>query len=110
MDASGRPCSTARSSAAEAGADIIVAQGTEGGGHVGVMATLPLTRMVVRPCAPIPVVAAGGIADGEGIAAALMLGAQGVLLGTRFLATERVPAPRGLQASDPWRAMAMTPS
>lgn len=81
--------------AAEAGADIIVAQGTEGGGHVGVMATLPLTRMVVRACAPIPIVAAGGIADGEGIAAALMLGAQGVLLGTRLLATNESPLPAG---------------
>jgi NAD(P)H-dependent flavin oxidoreductase YrpB (nitropropane dioxygenase family) len=81
--------------AAEAGADIIVAQGTEGGGHVGVIATLPLTRMVVRACGPIPVVAAGGIADGEGIAAALMLGAQGVLLGTRLLATNESPLPAG---------------
>ena len=81
--------------AAEAGADIIVAQGTEGGGHVGIMATLPLTRMVVRACAPIPIVAAGGIADGEGIAATLMLGAQGVLLGTRLLATNESPLPAG---------------
>ena len=81
--------------AAAAGADIIVAQGTEGGGHVGLIATLPLTRMVVRAVAPVPVVAAGGIADGEGIAAALMLGAQGVLLGTRLLATEESPLPAG---------------
>ena len=81
--------------AADAGADIVVAQGTEGGGHVGLIATLPLTRMVVRAVAPIPVVAAGGIADGEGIAAALMLGAQGVLLGTRFLATNESPLPAG---------------
>lgn len=81
--------------AAESGADIVVAQGTEGGGHVGLMATLPLTRMVVRAVAPLPVLAAGGIADGEGIAAALMLGAQGVLLGTRFLATPESPLPDG---------------
>jgi NAD(P)H-dependent flavin oxidoreductase YrpB (nitropropane dioxygenase family) len=81
--------------AAEAGADIIVAQGTEGGGHVGLIATLPLTRMVVRAVAPIPVVAAGGIADGEGIAAALMLGAHGVLIGTRLLATDESPLPAG---------------
>ncbi|HEY6203668.1 MAG TPA: nitronate monooxygenase [Candidatus Limnocylindria bacterium] len=80
---------------AEAGADIIVAQGTEGGGHVGLMATFPLTRIVVRAVAPIPVLAAGGIADGEGIAAALMLGAEGVLLGTRFLATNESPLPTG---------------
>jgi NAD(P)H-dependent flavin oxidoreductase YrpB (nitropropane dioxygenase family) len=59
------------------------------------MATLPLGRMVVRAVAPIPVVVAGGIADGEGIAAALMLGAQGVLLGTRFLATDESPLPAG---------------
>lgn len=81
--------------AAEAGADIIVAQGTEGGGHVGLIATFPLTRMVVRAVAPIPVLAAGGIADGEGTAAALMLGAHGVLLGTRLLATDESPLPAG---------------
>ena len=81
--------------AAEAGADVIVAQGTEGGGHIGLIATLPLTRMIVRAVAPVPVVAAGGIADGEGIAAALMLGAHGVLLGTRLLATDESPLPTG---------------
>jgi len=81
--------------AAESGADIIVAQGTEGGGHVGLIATLPLTRMVVRAVAPVPVVAAGGIADGEGIAAALMLGAHGALIGTRLLATDESPLPTG---------------
>jgi len=81
--------------AADAGADLIVAQGTEGGGHVGLMATFPLTRMVVRAVADIPVLAAGGIADGEGIAAALMLGAHGVLIGTRFLATSESPLPAG---------------
>jgi NAD(P)H-dependent flavin oxidoreductase YrpB (nitropropane dioxygenase family) len=79
--------------AAEAGADMIVAQGTEGGGHVGLMGTLPLVRMVVRAVAPLPVLAAGGIADGAGIAAALALGAEGVLLGTRFLATTESPLP-----------------
>jgi NAD(P)H-dependent flavin oxidoreductase YrpB (nitropropane dioxygenase family) len=81
--------------AAEAGADIVVAQGTEGGGHVGIMATLPLARMVIRALPDIPVVVAGGIADGAGIAAALVLGADGVLLGTRFLATEEAPFPDG---------------
>jgi NAD(P)H-dependent flavin oxidoreductase YrpB (nitropropane dioxygenase family) len=81
--------------AAEAGADVVVAQGTEGGGHVGVMATLPLARMVIRALPDIPVVVAGGIADGAGIAAALVLGADGVLLGTRFLATEEAPFPDG---------------
>lgn len=77
--------------AVEAGADIIVAQGTEAGGHVGWMASLPLVPMVVQAVAPIPVIAAGGIADGRGLAAALALGAEGVLLGTRFLATTEAP-------------------
>ena len=74
--------------AAHAGADVIVAQGTEGGGHVGWQATMALVPMVVDAVAPIPVLAAGGIADGRGLAAALALGADGVLLGTRFLASE----------------------
>jgi NAD(P)H-dependent flavin oxidoreductase YrpB (nitropropane dioxygenase family) len=74
-----------------AGADVIIAQGTEAGGHVGWMATMALTPMVVDAVAPIPVLAAGGIADGRGLAAALALGADGVLLGTRFLATNESP-------------------
>jgi nitronate monooxygenase len=69
------------------GADVIVAQGTEAGGHGGQRATLPLVPEVVDAVAPIPVVAAGGIADGRGLAAALMLGAAGVMVGTRFYAT-----------------------
>jgi len=73
--------------AQEAGADFIVAQGTEGGGHGGNRATLPLVPMVVDRVAPTPVIAAGGIADGRGFAAALMLGAEGALIGTRFCAT-----------------------
>jgi NAD(P)H-dependent flavin oxidoreductase YrpB (nitropropane dioxygenase family) len=77
--------------AAEAGVDIIVAQGTEGGGHVGWMASMALVPMVVSAVAPRPVLAAGGIADGRGLAAALALGAEGALLGTRFLATEEAP-------------------
>jgi NAD(P)H-dependent flavin oxidoreductase YrpB (nitropropane dioxygenase family) len=77
--------------AAEAGADVIVAQGTEGGGHVGTIGTSVLVRMVVREVAPVPVLAAGGIADGAGLAAMLALGAEGVLLGTRFLATPEAP-------------------
>jgi NAD(P)H-dependent flavin oxidoreductase YrpB (nitropropane dioxygenase family) len=79
--------------AAESGADVIVAQGTEGGGHVGLMGTVVLVPQVVRAVAPLPVLAAGGIADGAGLAAALMLGAEGVLLGTRFLATTESPLP-----------------
>lgn len=74
--------------AADAGADIIVAQGTEGGGHVGWMSIMALVPMVVDAVAPLPVMAAGGIADGRGFAAALALGAEGVLVGTRFLASQ----------------------
>ena len=74
--------------AAEAGADILVAQGSEGGGHVGLIGTLVLVPQVVRAVSPLPVLAAGGIADGAGLAAALMLGAEGAWIGTAFLATE----------------------
>jgi NAD(P)H-dependent flavin oxidoreductase YrpB (nitropropane dioxygenase family) len=77
--------------AAEAGADVIVAQGTEAGGHVVWMASLPLVPMMVKAVAPLPVLSAGGIADGRGLAAALALGADGVLLGTRFMATPEAP-------------------
>ncbi|MDK9699203.1 MAG: DUF561 domain-containing protein [bacterium] len=71
-----------------AGVDAIVAEGTEAGGHNGVdeIATLPLIPQVVD-AVKIPVIAAGGIADGRGIAAALCLGAAGVQIGTRFAAT-----------------------
>jgi NAD(P)H-dependent flavin oxidoreductase YrpB (nitropropane dioxygenase family) len=81
------------SRAAEAGADAIVAQGTEGGGHVGLMGTMVLVPMVARAVEPVPVIAAGGIADGAGLAAALMLGAHGALFGTRFLATTEASIP-----------------
>jgi NAD(P)H-dependent flavin oxidoreductase YrpB (nitropropane dioxygenase family) len=77
--------------AAEAAADVIVAQGTEAGGHVGWMASLPLVPMMVNAVAPLPVLCAGGIGDGRGLAAALALGAEGVLLGTRFMATPEAP-------------------
>ncbi len=77
--------------AVEAGADVIIAQGTEGGGHVGWQASLPLIPMIVDAVGPVPVLAAGGIADGRGLVAALALGAQGVLLGTRFLASTESP-------------------
>ena len=74
--------------AAGAGADIIVAQGTEAGGHGAQRrATLALVPAVVDAVDPIPVLSAGGIADGRGLAAALMLGAGGALIGTRFWAT-----------------------
>jgi NAD(P)H-dependent flavin oxidoreductase YrpB (nitropropane dioxygenase family) len=77
--------------AAEAGADVIVAQGNEGGGHIGEIAGTVIVRQVVKAVAPLPVLAAGGFADGAGLAAALALGADGVLLGTRFLATDEAP-------------------
>jgi nitronate monooxygenase len=71
-----------------AGADILVAQGAEGGGHGVSRSTLTLVPVLVDLAGPdVPVVAAGGIADGRGLAACLMLGAAGVLLGTRFYAT-----------------------
>jgi nitronate monooxygenase len=75
--------------ALDVGADIIVAQGTEAGGHSGGRgrATLPFVPVVVDLAAPTPVLAAGGIADGRGLAAALVLGAAGALIGTRFQAS-----------------------
>ena len=73
--------------ALEAGADILVAQGGEAGGNAGWVSTLVLVPAVVDLAGDVPVVAAGGIGDGRGIAAALTLGAQGAWLGTRFLAT-----------------------
>jgi nitronate monooxygenase len=74
--------------AAAAGADVIIAQGRDAGGHSGVTrGTMGLVPAVVDAVAPIPVVAAGGIADGRGLAAALALGAAGVSMGTRFTAS-----------------------
>jgi nitronate monooxygenase/enoyl-[acyl-carrier protein] reductase II len=70
-----------------AGADVIIAQGGEAGGNGGWVATMVLVPQLVDLAGDIPVVAAGGIADGRGLAAALALGAQGVNMGTRFLAT-----------------------
>ncbi len=75
-------------SAVEAGCDIVVAQGTEAGGHTGQVATFPLVPQIVDAVGDkVPVVAAGGIYDGRGLAAALALGADGVWVGTRFIAT-----------------------
>jgi enoyl-[acyl-carrier protein] reductase II len=74
--------------AVESGCDLVVAQGTEAGGHTGTVATMALVPQVVDAVrARVPVVAAGGIFDGRGLAAALALGADGVWIGTRFIAT-----------------------
>lgn len=83
--------------AAERGVDIIIAQGGEAGGYGGVVSTMALLPQVVDAVAPIPVVAAGGIFDGRGVAAALILGAVGVNLGTRFLASKEAPIDSGWQ-------------
>ncbi len=83
--------------ALEAGADVIVAQGGEAGGHAGWVSTMVLVPQVATLAGDVPVVAAGGIADGRGLAAALMLGAQGVSMGTRFLASDE------LGISDAWK-------
>ncbi|RMF67557.1 MAG: nitronate monooxygenase, partial [Alphaproteobacteria bacterium] len=77
--------------AAEAGVDVVIAQGTEGGGHTGQVATMALVPQVID-AVNIPVLAAGGIVDGRGLAAALALGAQGVWMGTRFIASREAHA------------------
>jgi enoyl-[acyl-carrier protein] reductase II len=74
--------------AVEAGCDLVVAQGTEAGGHTGQVASFPLIPQIVDAVGHfVPVVAAGGIFDGRGLAAALALGADGIWVGTRFIAT-----------------------
>lgn len=85
--------------AAERGVDVIIAQGGEAGGYGGAVATLPLIPQVVDAVHPLPVVAAGDIADGRGLAAALMLGAVGINVGTRFLTSEEA------QISPVWKQM-----
>lgn len=86
-----------------AGASIIVAQGAEAGGHAGTRATLPLVPevadLLADKSADTLLCAAGGIADGRGLAAALMLGADGVLVGSRFTACEEALVPSGWQAA-----------
>jgi nitronate monooxygenase len=85
--------------AVAAGAQVLIAQGCEAGGHAGARATLALVPAVVDAVDPLPVVAAGGIADGRGVAAALILGAAGAMLGTRFYASrEALAHPRAKQA------------
>jgi NAD(P)H-dependent flavin oxidoreductase YrpB (nitropropane dioxygenase family) len=75
------------------GVDIVVAQGTEAGGHTGKIATLALLPQVIDAVAPLPVVAAGGIADGRALAAVLALGAIGAWCGTAFLVAEEANQP-----------------
>jgi len=74
-------------SVAAAGVDVVIASGQDGGGHVGRIGTLPLVSKAVDSV-DVPVLAAGGLADGRGLIAALALGAQGVWMGTRFIATD----------------------
>ncbi len=84
--------------AVEAGCDIVVAQGTEAGGHTGGVATMPLVPLIVDAVGDrVPVVAAGGIFDGRGLAAALALGADGAWVGTRFIATPEARAVPGFK-------------
>ena len=90
--------------AVDVGADVVVAQGTEAGGHgIGGRSTMPLVPAIVDALATrapdVIVLAAGGIADGRGLAAALMLGADGVLMGTRFYATQEALVPKEAKAA-----------
>jgi enoyl-[acyl-carrier protein] reductase II len=86
-------CGTVRHAlkAAEAGCDVVIAQGTEAGGHTGKVASMALWPQVVD-AVDIPVIAAGGLFDGRGLAAALALGCQGVWMGTRFIASHEAHA------------------
>ncbi len=77
------------------GADMLVAQGAEGGGHGIARGTFALVPAVVDAARGVPIAAAGGVADGRGLAAALMLGADGVLVGTRFYATREAFGAQG---------------
>ena len=96
----------------ERGTDIVVAQGHEAGGHTGRIGTLALVPQVVDAARPLPVVAAGGIADGRGLVAALALGAVGVWVGSAFLPTVEASADRvvdeldlgySIDAMDAWK-------
>lgn len=85
--------------AVQRGVDVIVAQGGEAGGHSGFISTMVLVPQVIDVAGDIPVIAAGGIADGRGLAAALALGAQGAAIGTRFLASTE------MRISAEWKQM-----
>lgn len=80
-------CKTCKRVAA-AGADAMVAEGMEAGGHIGVLTTMALMTQVIPEIKDIPVVMAGGFGDGRGLAAAMLMGAGGVQMGTRFLVAE----------------------
>ena len=80
----------------EKGADAIVVEGMEAGGHIGSIATMPLMTQVI-PAVSLPVVMAGGFADGRGLAAALVMGASGVQMGTRFLVAEECPVHQNMK-------------
>lgn len=86
--------------AIDAGADVLVAQGTEAGGHTGGMSLLPFLASVVDRYPDVPVLAAGGIADGRTLAAALVVGADGAMLGTAFLAT-----PEAVEVDDEFKRL-----
>jgi nitronate monooxygenase/enoyl-[acyl-carrier protein] reductase II len=77
--------------AAEREVDVIIAQGSEAGGHGSTVSGMSLIPQVVDAVSPIPVVASGGVADGRGLAAALVLGAAGANVGTRFLTSVKAP-------------------
>lgn len=86
--------------AVEAGCDLVVAQGTEAGGHTGLVATMALVPQIVDAVGDrVPVVAAGGIFDGRGLAASLSLGAAGIWVGTRFIATPEAHTVTGYKES-----------
>ena len=86
--------------AVAAGADVLVAQGTEAGGHTGTMSLLPFLAATVARHPEVPVLAAGGIADGRTLAAALLAGADGAVLGTAFLAT-----PEAVEVDDRYKQL-----
>ena len=79
--------------ARDSGVDLLVAQGTDGGGHTGHIGTISIVPAVVDACPGIPIIAAGGITDGRGIIAALALGASGVWVGSRFVASHEWAGP-----------------
>ncbi len=89
---------------ASSGPAALIAQGSDGGGHIGHVGTLALVPAVVDAAGGIPVLAAGGIADGRGLAAVIVLGAEGALIGTRFLATSEADIP------DSWKQALVTAS